>query len=216
MLAMLLVIFAAGAWMLRPAALTALLSDQARRQFGLELRLAADLRYTLTPRLSLSLPAAEVRGGGETDPLLKVARVELALPWSSLWRRPPPIERLVLERPELDLDALERWLARQPTAEASGGIPPFRLEIRDGSLYRHGTLLASGIDVDLAHAGELEAWLAGWRQGGAIRALPPLSGRAGIRSIEIDGTRIEGLRLDLQPGANGPAARAHDDGQGGP
>lgn len=213
---MLLVVAGAGAWLLRPAALTALLSEQARRQFGLELRLASDLRYALTPGLSLSLPAAEVRGSGETDPLFRAARVELALPWSSLWRRPPPIERLVLERPELDLDALERWLARQPTGEAAGGIPPFRLEIRDGSLRRHGTLLASGIDVDLAHAGELDAWLAAWRQGDAMRTLPPLSGRAGVRSIEIDGTRIEGLRLDVQPSANGSAGPATGDRKGGP
>lgn len=215
MLAMLVVIAAAGAWLLRPAALTALLSDQARRQFGVELRLASDLRYALTPGLSLSLPATEVRGSGETDPLFKAARVDLALPWSSLWRRPPPIERLLLDRPELDLDALERWLARQPTGEAAGAIPPFRLEIRDGSLRRHGALLASGIEVELAHAGELDAWLAGWRQGDAIRTLPPLSGRAGIRSIEIDGTRLEGLRLDVQPDTDGSAEKP-DDRRGGP
>lgn len=211
---------AAGAWLLRPATLAALLIDQARSGFGLELRLASGLRYAVTPELSLSLPAAELRGVGETGPLLSATRIELALPWSSLWRRPPPIERLVLERPELDLDALERWLARQPTGETASAIPPFRLEIRDGSLRRHGALLASGIDLDLAHTGELDAWLAGWRQGDAIRTLPPLSGHAGVRTIEIDGTRIEGLRLDVQPGANSPARNARDgsaaqDGKGG-
>jgi hypothetical protein len=213
---MLLAIAAAGAWLLRPAALTALLSDQARRQFGLDLRLASDLRYALRPGPSLSLPAAEVRSSGETDPLFSAARIELTLPWSSLWRRPPPIERLLIERPELDLDALERWLARRPTGEAAGGIPPFRLEIRDGSVRRHGALLASGIDVDLAHAGELDAWLAGWRQGGALRTLPPLSGRAGVRTIEIDGTRIEGLRLDLQPDTTRRAGPVPAESQGGP
>lgn len=207
---------AAGAWLLRPATLAALLIDQARSGFGLELRLASGLRYAVTPELSLSLPAAELRGVGETGPLLSATRIELALPWSSLWRRPPPIERLVLERPELDLDALERWLARQPTGEAAGGVPPFRLEIRDGSLSRNGALLASGIDVDLAHAGELDAWLAGWRQGGALRTLPPLSGRADVRSIEIDGTRIEGLRLDVQPGVDGAVDSKPDERKGGP
>lgn len=197
---------AAGAWLLRPATLTALLTDQVRRQFGLELRLASELRYALTPNLSLRLPAAEVRSIGESGLLFSAARVELALPWSSLWRRPPAIERLVLERPELDLDALERWLARRPAGEAAGGLPAFRLEIRDGRLRRQGALLASGVDLDLAHAGDLDAWLARWRQGAAIETLPPLSGRAAIRAIEIGGTRIEGLRLDMQPGADAPAA----------
>lgn len=188
-----------GAWLLHPATLTRLLADQARQRWGIELHWAEHARYSLLPKLSLSFPATTARGADDTAALFSADRIEVTLPWSSLWRRPPTIERLLVERPQLDLDALERWLARHPSDSGPGGIPAFHLDIRDGSLRRHGALLARGIDVDLTHAGELDAWLAQWRSDGdAIDAIPPLTGRAGVRTIEIDGTRIEGLKLDVQ------------------
>lgn len=184
----------------RPAIVTRVLVEQIRSRLGLDLVLERSVGYGLVPTLELRLATPDLRPAGGNAPLFTAERLELALPWRSLWQRPPAIERLVVDRPQVDLDVLESWLATRPAQTATGGTPAFRLQVRDGSLKRGETLLATGIDLDLEHAGELDAWLAQWRrEGSRIEAIPPLSGKAGVRAIEIDGTRIEGLRLEVQP-----------------
>src|SRR5690606_25319385 len=83
-------------------------------------RLGAALR----PEPRLLLPGFQARVPGAAAPMFKAARVEVSLPWDTIWGGDDVvITRIELERPQLDLDALLAWLDSRPPSDAPFELP---------------------------------------------------------------------------------------------
>jgi hypothetical protein len=139
---------------LQPAQLTALVLDRASRALKLDLRTSGPGSYALRPEPRLVLPGLSASVPGAATPFFRSNQVELALPWSTLRGGDPVITRIVMKAPDLDLPALQRWLASRPPSTM-----PFKLP-----------RLTKGIGID---DGLLRG--DGWRIEHVVVALPSLA-----------------------------------------
>lgn len=154
-LAVLGALIAAGVWvagrLLQPERLTALVLDRAETALGLQLSVAAPADYALRPEPRLVLTGLSARMPGDANPLLRAARVQLALPWATLTDRDAGVvvTRIVLDAPELDLAALRRWQATRPDSAAALATPTLTdgLDIDAGRILGEGWTLT---DIALA------------------------------------------------------------------
>ncbi len=143
-------LLAIGVWyvgrLLQPERLTALLLDRAGRELGLELRTGAPGDYALRPEPRLLLEGLTATIPGERAPLLRAARAELSLPWSTLRGKTETltVTRIALEAPDLDLVALRGWLDSRPPSDEPLSIPRLTdgLEITGGTVRDDGWSLA--------------------------------------------------------------------------
>jgi hypothetical protein len=204
-IAIVLLAFVAGALLVlrhyaEPERVAALLAEQTRARLGLDLVFAAPARYSLWPRLRLELDDARFALPGEREPLLALERLDVSLPWSSLFDSRLVIEELQLTKPRLELLALQRWLDGSDDTAAAPDLR-LHLSIDDATLLRGGKPFARDIDfagdVDTQ---QLQRW---WHElvqaGPNASALPPLPGAAQIGTIELDGARLEGVRIESGP-----------------
>lgn len=99
---------------LQPERLSATLLAQAESATGLSLKLAEPADVSLWPDLHIVLRGLEARAESGAAPLLTAERVELALPWGTLWGGAIELSELRLQRPQLDRDALANWLSARP------------------------------------------------------------------------------------------------------
>lgn len=191
---------AAGALVLRhyaqPRQVSRLLVDFVHDQLGLELTFAGEPRYAFLPGLTLELDEAKLAVAGAA-PLLSAAHVNLALPWSSLRDDVLRVDRLELDAPGLDLDALSTWLA----ASKSGATPAITLHVRvrNGVLRRGGEDFASGValdgDLDLV---AIDAWLKKLdKTTSAADLLPPGAIAAEVATLKLGGATLRGLRVNV-------------------
>ncbi len=184
----------------QPERVATLLAEQARTRLGLELKFEPPARYSLWPRLRLQLEQPRFALPGEKVTLLALERLDVSLPWSSLRDSSLVIEELQLEKPQLELTALQRWL----DAGDDNAAPPdlrVHLAVNDATLLRDGKALARGVDF----AGDIDApdlqrwWQELIKAAPTASALPPLPGQAQIETIELDGVTIEGVRIESSP-----------------
>lgn len=185
----------------RPERVAALLTEQTQARLGLTLAFRPPARYALWPRLRLQLDDARFGLPGETTPLLTLQRLDVSLPWSSLRDSRLVIEELRLQQPQLELGALQRWLARSDDANAAPLDLSLHLVITDATLLQDGKVLASeiGFDGDI-DAQQMQRW---WYElleaAPNANALPPLPGQARIGRMDLDGVRLEGIRIESGP-----------------
>ncbi|HVT32259.1 MAG TPA: hypothetical protein VHE32_06415 [Rhodanobacteraceae bacterium] len=188
----------AGWYGTRPETLTSFLIGQARSRFGASLALEGPARFGFVPDLRLVLPRPSLGDPAGGAPFLRAETADVVVPWSVLWSDRIEIRSVALAKPTLDVDALDRWLAAHPS---SGGLPDVRFAIRaNGTRIVAGArTIASEVDIDLASAGDVTAWL---RERSANPAtaplLPPLHGTLRAANVEIGGTRIEGVRVETR------------------
>jgi hypothetical protein len=156
-------LLALGAWaavraLLEPERLSAYLLRQAHAASGLELSLAAPADVGFWPDLHLRLEGLSARAPGAASPVLRVARVEAVLPWSALRSPTLQLRRLRLVQPQLELPALQAWLA----GRADAGPPaPLRLpELEAALAIEDGTIAAPDWRIE-ALALQLDALRAG-------------------------------------------------------
>lgn len=196
LLLLVLGLFAAVRYLARPERVAALLAEQARDRLGLVLSFTGEARYRLWPQLHLHLQQARLALPGESEPLLAVQQLDVSLPWSSLRDSRLVIEQLRLQQPQLDVDLLQRWLAKP--GEAAVPDLSLRLVVDGGEVRRGETLIARGLSVDSAiDLRQLQQWwTAAAAAGTDASALPPLPGTLQIEKLELDGVVIEGLRVD--------------------
>ena len=76
------------------------------------------------------------REPGAATPLLRADRIYLSLPWSTIRARGSDltVKRIELDRPQLDLPALQRWLATRPPSEKRFPTLTDGLRITDGAI----------------------------------------------------------------------------------
>ena len=195
--ALLLVAGAFAAWYgTRPETLTSFLIGQARSRLGASLALNGPARFGFVPALHLVLPQPKLGDPASATPFLRAETADVVVPWSVLWSDRVEIRSVELVKPTLDVDALDRWLAAQPS---SGKVPDVRFTIRASGarIVAGAKTIASNIDLDVASAGDVTEWL---RQRATNPAtaplLPPLLGTLHAADVELGGTRIEGVRIE--------------------
>lgn len=182
--------------LLQPERMGALMVAQAESATGLRFELDQPARLGLWPNLHLELIGLRVHDAAAAATLLRAARVDLSLPLSVLWAERPEIGRIDLLQPDIDLDAVGRWL--QGGAEAGPpaalSLPEFATLARasDGRL-RLGDRLLEDIELQLDPI----------REGQPLRLdlRASLVGKGERRplSLSLDATprqRSEGIRLE--------------------
>jgi len=182
----------------RPERVAALLTEQTQARLGLTLEFRPPARYALWPRLRLQLDDARFGLPGETTPLLTLQRLDVSLPWSSLRDSRLVIEELRLQQPQLELGALQRWLAGGDDTNAAPPDLSLHLVVTDATLLQDGKALASeiGFDGDI-DAQQMQRWWYELTEAAPnANALPPLPGQARIGRMDLDGVRLEGIRIE--------------------
>lgn len=191
--------FALHRWS-RPQRLADLLASQVHAQLGAELVLGGIAGFELTPSLQALLPRPQLVADGQV--ILRADAIAASVPWRTLWADRYEIERIELQRPVLDLDALRAWLAARPSSDAAVPDVRFALRVVDGSVIASGKPVAADIDIDFANSGDLAAWFAALdRDTSAIAPLPPGRGSASAASLQVGDTRLEGVRIELRDDA---------------
>lgn len=178
----------------QPEQVARLAKQFAREQLGLELAFSGTPRFAFWPHLRLELEQPSLSTADAS--VLSAQRVALALPWRSLRAEVLRVDELDLDAPQLDADALTRWLA----SSASSPVPAaqFGVRIREGTVQRGGKRLADGIALDGDF--DLQAWDAWWRGLDAAtrveQLLPPGALKLSIAHIESGALRAEGITLE--------------------
>ena len=173
---------------LQPERLSAALLAEAEAATGLSLKLAEPADVSLWPDLHIVLRGLEARAESGAAPLLTAERVELALPWSTLWGGAIELSELRLQRPQLDRDALANWLSARPDTVGPAAPPKLprlaaELAISQGRVFSRAT--------DSWELGEIELQLS--------RLLPGEDFRLSLALEYSEGE----LRIPLQADAAG-------------
>ncbi|WP_119718686.1 AsmA family protein [Cognatilysobacter tabacisoli] len=149
-LAVALAVLAFAAWWgSRPSQVSALILDRAGAALGLEITASGVSEYRLrgTPMLVLRDVVAREPGAA---PLLTADRVHVSLPWATLRARGRDltVRRIELDAPVLNIDAMQRWLAKRPPGERRMPTLIDGLHVRDGRIDG-GDWRIAALDLDV-------------------------------------------------------------------
>lgn len=131
-------------WLSQPEQVASLVLGQIGRSQGLEITAKGAIDYRLRGAPVLVVRDVMVREPGSATVMLRADRVHVSLPWSTVRSRGRElaIKRIELDSPQLDLPALQRWLATRPPREER--IPT----LSDGLRINNGTLINDGWRID--------------------------------------------------------------------
>ncbi len=197
LIALIALVALAARHFLHPHNLTAMLIDRVRSGLGAELHLDGDAGYAFLPSLRAVLPKPALVVADAT--LVRADALRVAVPWHALWSERIEIERVELERPVVDLDALRAWLAQRPPSSSPSPDVRLSIHVEDGTLLSGGKPVAEGITLDLANHADVAAWLARWN-GTPDTLLPPVAGSVEVRTLHSGDVQVEGLRVDVRDG----------------
>jgi len=146
--AVLLLVFALR-WLALPQQVSRFIVDRIGQSLGLEITASGISEYRLRGTPLLVLRDVVAREPGQT-PLLRARRIYVALPWSTIRAGGDELnaQRIELDAPQLDLPALQRWLAKRPPAKKRIPTLTKGLRIRDGVIINDDWRI-DGIDVQL-------------------------------------------------------------------
>ncbi len=142
-------------WLSRPGRVPSLLLDRIGATLGLQITASGATEYRLRGTPMLLLREVVAREPGAATPLLRAGRVSLSLPWSTIHARGGDltVKRIELDDAQLDLPALQRWLAARPPSETRIPTLTEGLRITGGSIVNddasRGGWRIDGIDADL-------------------------------------------------------------------
>lgn len=137
---------------LDPGNIEALLKRLARENYGLEVQIdgGASLQVFPKPRLSLRQSRLLDEQG---RPLASLQRLEVDLPWRSLWTDPPPLGRIWIANVTINGgEALQQWLDRFNTGPPAPSL--HWPQLADGFSARRVRFLPGPSVVDDAAAGD--------------------------------------------------------------
>ncbi len=187
------------AYFLQPAQLTALILTRASHDLKLELHTSGPGSYALRPEPRLVLPGLSARVPGAAEPFFRSGQVELALPWRTLRGSSSDVSRIVLKAPELDLQGLDAWLARQPPSKAPFKLPTLTdgLQATD-AIVRGKDWSLRDLQISLPALGDGKALALDargrWQRATATSAFD-LQARASRAAGTSQGLRLDGLQL---------------------
>ena len=190
----------------QPQRLSDLLVDQLQTSYGLQLSLPTAAEIDFSPSVSVKLDHPVVTAAAGSSPLLTANAVAIALPWSTLFGDEPVIDRIALQQPRIDIDALQAWLATQASDGGPTVVPAFDLSLQDGTVLRGDQTLATGVDASLQGSAQLGAWIDEWaKAGGADSPIPPVNGTLDATRINVGETTLDGVRLRIDGDAPEPS-----------
>jgi hypothetical protein len=144
---------------LEPQRASRFLLDRVGASLGLEIRAAGRAEYRLRGTPVLVVRDVSVREPGATRELLHAGRIMVSVPWSTIRAGGDVLaaRRLELDAPQVDLPALQHWLATRPPSKQPQ-LPTFAdgVRIRDGRLGNDDWAI-DGIQVDLPRLAAGEA-----------------------------------------------------------
>jgi hypothetical protein len=127
--------FFVGAWwvnrQLEPHRLTAIVLGQLGSSYKVDLSFDGDPDYAMRPEPRLLIPNLVASDPVSGKVILRTERLDVSLPWATITGGYPVITRLQLQKPQLDLPAMQSWLATLPEA-------PFRLPTLNKGLTING------------------------------------------------------------------------------
>lgn len=186
----------------QPKRLSALLVDQLQSRYGLQLTMPSAASIGFSSGVSVKLDHPKVSAKAGSPPLLTADGVDIALPWSTLFGDEPVIDRITLQQPQIDIDAIQAWLATQASEGGSTVVPAFDLSLQDGTVLRGGQTLAKGLNARLEGSAQLGAWIDEWaKTGGPASPVPPVSGTLDATRINVGDTILDGVRLRIDDDA---------------
>ncbi len=146
---LLLLVAASLLYVAQPQRATRLILGQLGRTLGLEIT-ASTGEYHLRGSPTLSVRDVIAREPGAATPLLRAERIFLSLPWSTVRARGNDltVERIELDRPVVDLEALQHWLQHRPPGETRIPTLTRGLRVREGSIVAAGWTV-TGFTLDL-------------------------------------------------------------------
>ncbi len=180
--------------LLQPERVSAFLLRQAEQATGLHITLDEPADVGLWPDLHVELTGLAATAPGATQPLLRAARAEAALPWSVLRGETITLLGLRLISPQLDLPATLAFFNRSDDA---GPPSPLRLPDLDAPLeIRSGRIDSKGWSLDA-----LDLTLPSLRHGVATR----LTLRGTLAQGDV--RQVFALQLNATPHTDGPTLR---------
>ncbi len=150
-----LVLLALGAWwvnrQLEPNRLARTVLTALGESQGLDISFQGQPDYSLRPEPRLLLPKVTARQPGAAAPLLTAERVEVSLPWDTIWGGDDKvvITRIELSQPALDLAALADWRESRPDAPFELPTLTRGVQVSNGRVVG-GSWRVSALDLDLA------------------------------------------------------------------
>lgn len=195
----------------RPPVATRLVLDQIGRTLGLQITATGTAGYTLRGSPTLTIRNVEAREPGASQPLLRADRIHLALPWSTVRgltgsadTTAIAIDRIEIDRPVIDVGALQHWLANRPPGKQRPLTLTRGLRVTDATLLGRGWSLSNlALELpSLTPAAQVRATTSGrYRNGSQVLpfalhvtlsrpSLDAALGVAGRLSIEQSGWRL--------------------------
>ncbi len=133
-----------------------LVLDQLGRALGLELTASGATQYSIRGTPTLVIRDVVAIEPGATAPLLRADRILVSLPWSTIRALTAgtagttiTMDRVELDHPSLDLDALQRWLAHRPAGKTRYPVLRKGVKVTDGRITTSGWSL-DGLELDAA------------------------------------------------------------------
>jgi hypothetical protein len=159
-LGVLALIFALGAWWvnreLEPRRLTGIVLGQLGSSLKLDLRFDGLPDYALRPEPRLLIPNLLASDPASGKVILRTEQLEVSLPWATLTGGEPVITRLDLRKPQLDLPALQSWIATLPKTPFKLPTLTKGLGVQQGHVQGDGWSV-SAVDLTLPRLKQNEA-----------------------------------------------------------
>lgn len=137
-------------WIAQPDRIAAMILTRAGAALGLEITASGASEYRVLGTPMLAVRDVVAKQPGAQSPLLRAKRIYLTLPWSTIRAGGADltVKRVELEAPQLDIAALQRWLATRPPSETKIPTLTEGLQIVDGQVIGDGWSVQA-FDLDL-------------------------------------------------------------------
>ncbi len=137
-------------WFAQPDRVAGMLLSRAGAALGLEITASGANEYRLLGTPMIAVRDVVAKEPGASAPLLRAKRIYLTLPWSTIRARGADltVERIELDEPQLDIAALQRWLASRPPSETKIPALTHGLRIGRGRAFGEGWSLEN-LDLSL-------------------------------------------------------------------
>lgn len=117
---------------------------------GLSLKLQSPAEPMLFPHPGVKLEGITLSNTGAGTPLLEADSATIVVPWRTLLRGEPAIERVDIDSPRVDMGELKALLARLPRRAGPPRLPTITagIHLSQGTLIAHGAPLLFGVSID--------------------------------------------------------------------
>ena len=150
-----LILILALRFMLQPRQVSSAILDRVGNALSLRITASGVSEYHLRGVPTLVVRNLVAREPGAANPVLRADRIFLSLPWSTIRARGTELvfDRIELDRPVINLAALQHWLAQRPPSSAGMPTLTHGLQVREGNLVADGWRITGlSLELQIVHA----------------------------------------------------------------